>query len=135
MTGRAGLRGSVDRAARNERGAPSADGPVALFHAARELEPGRWFYTCFVGSQLRSLGYCSTNCRHTAKAEAERHYEQFLVDTAALDGRWVGKEYRCEACGTWTDRYAFLHSNIDHRLCTRHLNRATLATLISLAQG
>jgi hypothetical protein len=102
-------------------------------HAAREVDGG-WLYTCRQAGDLRPLGDCSEHCRHPGPADAERHYQQYLLRSARFDGRWQGKEYRCAVCDAWTDRYAVLETHVAVQLCRAHLNRAGLEHL-ALAQA
>jgi len=93
------------------------------FHGARQVVPGRWLYTCRNDEQQWPIGYCSVDCRHASPEDAEWHYREYLLDSAQFGGRWAGKEYRCAACGTWTDHFAVLKSYVAHPLCPAHLNR------------
>lgn len=99
-------------------------------HAARQLANGRWLFVCRGNGRLLPLGYCSERCRHASQREAEAHYLEYLADTADLGGRWAGKDYRCEACGEWTERYAALECGVVLPLCGAHLDRAALGRLI-----
>lgn len=107
------------------------------YHAARELvdtlggPTGRWFYCCHLNGRLWPIGYCTPDCRHPTREEAEEHYRQYLLGQAVYDGRWQGVEYRCEVCGQWTDRFAQLKSFVLHRLCPAHLNREGLASVLA----
>lgn len=101
------------------------------YHGAREVRPGRWLYTCRNAGGLWPIGYCTPECWHLSAQDAERHYRDYLLDSAQLGGRWAGKEYRCEVCGDWTDRFAILRSYVVHPLCPTHLNRAGLATVMA----
>jgi hypothetical protein len=99
------------------------------FHAARELGDGLWIYTCSSEGHVRPIGYCSVACRHGRREEAERHYEQYLIDSAQYEGRWEGKQHTCDVCSRWTDSYAVLKSYVAHPLCPLHLNSDGLRQL------
>ena len=102
----------------------------ADFHGVREIAPGCWLYTCRNAGALWPIGYCSVACRHATPEEAEWHYREYLLDSAQFGGRWAGKEYRCEVCRAWTDRFAVLKSYVVHPLCPAHLNRDGLDTIL-----
>ncbi len=103
-------------------------------HAAREVRGGVWLYTCRSAGQLWPLGDCSERCAHPTPADAERHYQQYLLRSARYDGVWQGKEYRCAVCQAWTDRYAVLETHVVVSLCPAHLDRTGLERL-ALAQS
>jgi hypothetical protein len=100
------------------------------FHGVRQVAPGRWLYTCQNAGALWPIGHCSVHCRHSTREDAEWHCREYLLDTARFGGRWAGKEYRCEVCDTWTDRFAILKSYTVHSLCAAHLNRDGLDAVL-----
>lgn len=109
----------------------SEDASLADHHAARQVAGGPWLFTCLDEGRLHPIGYCSKACAHSARDDAEQHYREYLADSAEFGGRWAAKEYRCEVCGTWSDRYAVLASNEVFRLCPAHLNQAVLRSVIA----
>jgi hypothetical protein len=99
------------------------------FHGPRQGADGTWSYTCRANGRLGPIGYCTPTCRHASPEDAEEHYRQYLIDSAQYGGRWMGKEYQCEVCRCWTDRFAVLRSYVVRPLCLSHLNRDGLAQL------
>jgi hypothetical protein len=113
-----------------EEAAEAAWWTKADFHGVRQVAPGRWLYTCRNAGALWPIGYCSVACRHDTPEAAEWHYREYLLDSAQFGGRWAGKEYRCEVCRAWTDRFAILKSYVVHPLCRAHLNRDGLDIVV-----
>jgi hypothetical protein len=101
----------------------------AQFHAPRR-GPDGWVYSCAYGDQARPIGYCSPACRHLTAEDAERHYRRYLVDAAEFGGYWPGKQYQCEVCGAWTDRYVVVKSCERYPLCQAHQDRQGLTLLL-----
>jgi hypothetical protein len=100
------------------------------YHGPREVAPGRWLYTCRNEGRLWPIGHCSAACAHQTAADAEAHYREYLLDSASFSGHWPGKEYRCEVCAAWTDRFVVLRCYVAYPLCHQHLNRAGLEQVL-----
>jgi hypothetical protein len=102
------------------------------YHGPRRVANGGWVYTCRTDAGLWPIGYCTTRCRHVSPEDAEEHYREYLIDSAHFGGQWRGKEYQCEVCRAWTDRFAVLKSYVVRPLCPTHLNREGLEQLALL---
>lgn len=70
---------------------------------------------------------------HATAQEAADCFRQYCLDTRLnLDGQYVDTQFKCEVCGTWTDRFA----EIDHQqhvLCDQHRNREEVEKLFSIS--
>jgi hypothetical protein len=128
---------------RPEAAEGSASWPPASsdeYHMARQLAvpSGRdgWVYSCLSGSEVRPIGYCNSRCEHPTREDAEQHYSDFLLDRTTFDGKWKGVYYCCELCGEWTDSFAQVRpAFVLYHLCGRHMDRASVETLLSGPDG